>query len=139
MSDWIRENPGLFGFLALCGIAVLVTWATRDTAYSPFGFGMWVLVVAYIAIAYELAPVGRRMRESMGRAQRVTRDRRAIPRDVQRFVWQRDRGRCVQCGSNENLEFDHIIPVSKGGANTARNLQLLCEKCNRRKSDKIGG
>ena len=41
------------------------------------------------------------------------------------------------CGSQKNLEFDHIIPVSKGGANTARNLQLLCQDCNRHKSDKI--
>lgn len=38
----------------------------------------------------------------------------------------------------ENLEFDHIIPHSKGGANTYRNIQLLCEPCNRSKSAKIG-
>ncbi|MBF0103144.1 MAG: HNH endonuclease, partial [Desulfobacterales bacterium] len=42
-----------------------------------------------------------------------------------------------RCGSRENLEYDHIIPVSKGGSNTARNIELLCEKCNREKSDKI--
>jgi hypothetical protein len=59
--------------------------------------------------------------------------RAAIPPDARIFVWQRDQGRCVACGSNENLEFDHIIPVSLGGATTARNLQLLCEPCNRRK------
>jgi 5-methylcytosine-specific restriction endonuclease McrA len=31
-----------------------------------------------------------------------------------------------------------IPPVSKGGSNTYRNLQLLCENCNREKSDNIG-
>ena len=40
------------------------------------------------------------------------------------------RGRCVNCGSNGNLEFDHVIPVSMGGAHTVRNLQLLCVSCN---------
>lgn len=59
--------------------------------------------------------------------------RQPIPDEVKRFVWQRDGGRCVKCGSRENLEFDHIIPVSKGGSNTARNIQLLCAKCNRAK------
>ena len=53
-------------------------------------------------------------------------------------VWNRDGGKCVKCGSNEDLEFDHIIPHSKGGANTYRNIQLLCEPCNRKKSAKIG-
>ena len=64
--------------------------------------------------------------------------REPIPEDVQNQVWNRDGGKCVKCGSKEKLEFDHIIPFSKGGANTARNLQLLCEKCNRSKSNNIG-
>ena len=64
--------------------------------------------------------------------------REAIPKGVQREVWQRDRGRCVVCGSQEKLEYDHIIPVSRGGANTVRNIQLLCEPCNRQKSNHIG-
>lgn len=59
--------------------------------------------------------------------------RQPIADDVKMFVWQRDGGRCVRCGSNQNLEFDHIIPVAMGGANTARNLQLLCVGCNRSK------
>lgn len=63
--------------------------------------------------------------------------RERLPEDVRIFVWKRDDGRCVQCGSQENLEFDHIIPVSKGGSNTARNIQLLCESCNRSKSDSM--
>lgn len=64
--------------------------------------------------------------------------REHIPTDVKDMVWNRDGGKCVQCGSNERLEFDHIIPFIKGGSNTYRNLQLLCEKCNREKSAKIG-
>ena len=63
---------------------------------------------------------------------------RAIPRDVRDSVWRRDEGKCVQCGSVDSLEFDHIIPFSKGGSNTYRNIQLLCESCNRAKSDSIG-
>ncbi|MGN6401998.1 MAG: DNA translocase FtsK [Flavisolibacter sp.] len=64
--------------------------------------------------------------------------REPIPQDIMDKVWNRDGGRCVKCGSQENLEFDHIIPFSKGGANTYRNLQILCKKCNVEKSNKIG-
>ena len=63
---------------------------------------------------------------------------RRISQIVKDQVWNRDKGRCIECGSNERLEFDHIIPFSKGGSNTYRNIQLLCENCNRVKSDKIG-
>ncbi len=63
--------------------------------------------------------------------------RAPISEDVKAFVWRRDGGKCVKCGSQEKLEFDHIIPFSKGGSDTERNLQLLCEKCNRSKSASI--
>ena len=63
---------------------------------------------------------------------------RDISQEVRDLVWNRDGGKCIECGSQEKLEFDHIIPFSKGGSNTYRNIQLLCEKCNRKKSGKIG-
>ncbi|MDE6585519.1 MAG: HNH endonuclease [Clostridia bacterium] len=63
---------------------------------------------------------------------------RLIPTQVKVEVWKRDKGRCVKCGSNVNLHYDHIIPFSKGGASTtAANIQLLCAKCNLRKHDNI--
>ena len=62
---------------------------------------------------------------------------RHIPERVRHEVWRRDMGRCIECGSQEKLEFDHIIPFSKGGSNTARNIQLLCERCNRSKHNII--
>lgn len=61
-----------------------------------------------------------------------------IPDDVKDFVYRRDGGKCVMCGSKTNLQFDHIIPFSKGGATTVENLQILCQKCNLRKSNHIG-
>lgn len=41
--------------------------------------------------------------------------RRSIPTKTKQDVWQRDKGKCAECGSKEKLEYDHIIPVSKGG------------------------
>jgi hypothetical protein len=69
--------------------------------------------------------------------QRESQQRERIPEHVRIAVWRRDGGKCVRCGSRENLEYDHIIPVSKGGSNTARNIELLCERCNREKRDRI--
>lgn len=63
--------------------------------------------------------------------------REAIPRLIQREVWQRDGGHCVECGTKEKLCFDHIVPFSRGGNNTIRNLQLLCERCNLSKGNRI--
>jgi hypothetical protein len=63
--------------------------------------------------------------------------REPIPQDVMNHVWNRDGGKCITCGSKENLEFDHIVPVSKGGSTTYRNLQLLCKTCNIKKYNKI--
>ncbi len=67
----------------------------------------------------------------------IQHNSRHISQTVRASVWRRDGGQCIQCGSRERLEFDHIIPFSKGGSNTERNIQLLCEKCNRQKSNSI--
>lgn len=65
------------------------------------------------------------------------RDTRHIPQHIKNSVWQRDNGQCVQCHATEYLEFDHIIPHSKGGATSANNLQILCRRCNSVKRDNI--
>jgi hypothetical protein len=62
---------------------------------------------------------------------------RHIPDDVKRQVWARDGGHCVKCGAMDYLEFDHIIPHSRGGASTVNNVQVLCRRCNLRKRDRI--
>jgi uncharacterized protein (UPF0248 family) len=62
---------------------------------------------------------------------------RHIPHGVRQMVWQRDQGKCVQCSAIEYLEFDHIIPFSKGGASTVNNVQLLCRRCNLAKGSRL--
>lgn len=64
--------------------------------------------------------------------------RRAIADDVKMLVWTRDGGRCVRCGSAEQLHFDHIIPLARGGGDHAENIQILCRVCNLTKSDRLG-
>lgn len=63
---------------------------------------------------------------------------RMIPTSVKLEVWKRDKGRCVTCGSTDNLHFDHILPFSKGGTSLkVENIQLLCARHNLQKRDKI--
>ena len=63
--------------------------------------------------------------------------RHSIPSDLRKTIWNRDKGRCVRCGSDSEIQYDHIVPVSKGGATTEANLELLCAICNLSKFDKI--
>ena len=63
--------------------------------------------------------------------------RESIPESVRHSVWERDGGACRSCGSKSDLQYDHLIPVSMGGANSADNLQILCASCNRRKGASV--
>ncbi len=62
---------------------------------------------------------------------------RYIPSEVRVRVWIRDGGKCKSCGSHTTLQFDHVIPVSKGGSNTEENIELLCKPCNQQKAGRI--
>lgn len=50
-------------------------------------------------------------------------------------VLARDDNRCVYCGATSDLEIDHVIPYTAGGATTAKNLVVACTRCNLRKGD----
>jgi len=61
-----------------------------------------------------------------------------VPDTIRYEVLKRDR-KCVLCGedgSEHRLEVDHIKPRSKGGSNDLSNLQTLCSRCNRGKSNR---
>ena len=106
--------------------------------------GRFYVADAELAEDDVLALVRERERRARRRLQRahatLARDgepppasRERIPADVRRAVFQRDGGRCAECGSDFDLQYDHVIPHSLGGASTVANLQVLCASCNRRK------
>lgn len=61
------------------------------------------------------------------------------------FIKSRDEYTCKTCKVSTDdeahllLEVDHIMPISKGGLSIETNLQTLCWKCNRTKSNKYDG
>lgn len=69
--------------------------------------------------------------------------RTLMTKKLREFIKNRDNFTCCLCGNSTHvepnllLEIDHIIPVAKGGETVEDNLQTLCWKCNRAKSDKI--
>ena len=82
--------------------------------------------------------------ESKLTASAFTKEQRALmTKKLREFIKNRDNFTCCNCGNSTHtepnllLEIDHIIPVSKGGYTVEENLQTLCWKCNRSKSNKL--
>ncbi len=71
---------------------------------------------------------------------------RYVPAAVRRAVWERDRGRCSfvsdsgkRCPARRLLEFDHEVPVARGGAATADNVRLRCRSHNQYAAERVFG
>lgn len=71
---------------------------------------------------------------------------RGIPKQLRRFVWERDGGCCTfvgtgghRCAETLRVEIDHIIPVAEGGLTTPDNPRVLCETHNRREAERVLG
>jgi len=65
---------------------------------------------------------------------------RNIPRNIMLRIARRDNNQCQICGKilkDSEIEFDHIIPISKGGSSEENNIRLSCKDCNRNKSNKF--
>lgn len=65
---------------------------------------------------------------------------RKIPRHIMLRVVRRDNNQCQICSKvlkDDEIEFDHIIPISKGGSSEENNIQVTCFDCNRNKSNEI--
>jgi hypothetical protein len=70
--------------------------------------------------------------------------RKSLPEEIKEKIRKLAGNRCGYCLSPQeyvpaDLQFDHILPSSKGGSDDEENRWLLCVKCNRAKSDKTDG
>lgn len=69
----------------------------------------------------------------------VINQRKLMTEELRKQIIARDNGICQICKkvcAHYEIEIDHIQPISKGGKTTPSNLQVLCSKCNRKKSNK---
>ncbi len=71
------------------------------------------------------------------RRRRASLDTRYIPAEIKRQVAERDRHRCTfvstrgrRCNERSMLEYDHAVPVARGGRSTVANLRLRCRAHN---------
>jgi 5-methylcytosine-specific restriction endonuclease McrA len=69
-----------------------------------------------------------------------------IPAAVRRAVWERDQGRCTfvgagdhRCASRRFLEFDHVVPVARGGRAGVEGLRLHCRTHNQYEAERAFG
>jgi len=70
----------------------------------------------------------------------LRRVNRGIPFQTKLRVARRDNYTCQECGKllrEHELEFDHIIPHSRGGTSEEHNVRLTCLKCNRKKGKQV--
>lgn len=123
--------------------------AERVRVYEKIRTGIWVYNGAFRLVgALQQDSAGRKVfkfrleldpqAELGSTGARSVHRERFIPSHVKVAVWKRDRGRCVKCGSGDNLHFDHVIPFSLGGSSLVEeNVQLLCARHNLEKRDKV--
>jgi HNH endonuclease len=122
------------------GFALLALAAGFVFGTASGYFWRWMVFGIFLAVIFGVIPAVLSGPMSVGQASArgpVRTPRQAIPERVRHEVWRRDQGRCVECGSQERPEFDHIIPLSAGGSNTARNVELRCQYHNRGKAARI--
>ncbi len=128
-------------------------WWQRGPHNNPcylFGDRVWELKPSELdaskeGIAMVFIDASEKDRQKLNRLSRCNSstatlsDADAIPGALRISVWRRSGGKCAKCGSHKQLDFDHIVPINKGGTNTADNIQLLCGKCRESRRGKAEG
>ena len=127
-----RRQSNSASWLILAALATgFMLWAFLTYPLIPIA----VLLSAFLIFLLKIV-LKRRKQGTVSPSQGCIKDRRYIPDALRQSVLTRDQYRCQACNSTSYLELDHIIPLSKGGATSYENLQVLCRQCNLQKGNR---
>lgn len=130
-----------------------------DVTGAPYGWLSWRNAATYIADNRVHRLLGESRYTIFGGTSRATGNRSSLtfssiialrgrnpqawdaspPSLTNQILFARDRNLCCYCGTQKNsaqLTRDHILPISKGGANSWTNVVTACERCNHRKANR---
>ena len=144
VPDFIMENDEA-GFYSRLGFATIdESVLTVEYKFSYTSNGGMAQRSFTVPMTEETIAELIKVLESKLTASAFAKEQRTLmTRKLREFIKNRDNFTCCTCGNSTHvepnllLEIDHIIPVAKGGRTVEDNLQTLCWKCNRAKSDKI--
>lgn len=153
---YIRGSNNVWKLIREICLPLITSITVSKTTTHEDGSADFVIKISRSDEVRKMNPTsGQQISQKKDKKERQKASKNDAPRvpddELKDRVWRRDQGMCQAnwridssfdknsgdiCGSNENLEFDHIVPYSKGGKTTYRNLQLLCQRHNRMKSNR---
>ena len=122
VPDREQKDGGLSTFFGYVMVALTWMWVgTRWTSLMLMDVSLWLIL--------SLTENARSVRPTI---------RATFSKEERAAIAQSQRYRCMYCGvrlTSDNLQIDHMYPVSRGGPNDDDNLQALCRRCNIRKGN----
>ena len=137
-----NDEPGFYSRLGFANIDESVLTVEYKFAYTSGG-GMAQRSFTVPMTEETIVELIKALESKLTASAFAKEQRSLMTRKLRNFIKERDNFTCCNCQNSTHaepnllLEIDHIIPVAKGGCTTEDNLQTLCWKCNRAKSDKI--
>ena len=92
--------------------------------------------VVYKAIRVIDDEFQRYLKQNSKKSNRIKANNYTSKQNVRSWVFSAYGEECIKCGSKDDIQLDHIIPISHGGENKLSNLQPLCKSCNVSKGTK---
>lgn len=137
---WTKHGWASLAALVAFAVLTLVGGAWSEQSWIALGILAGVMSVLY----WHYRRRNARRKQLQGEVPVTpSRDDRVIPQDVKIRVTLRDKGQCQLrypgiCLTDQDLQFDHKYPWSKGGSSKDEdNIQLACGPCNRHKSNLV--
>lgn len=133
VADWRRALT-----LVYVGLAEAL-----DEELTPYDFQSWVAASSNWVEAPGGFVRSTRMRLAVPEVIRLVRYDRVPQREIaftRHNIFARDKHRCSYCGKkrpSDELDLDHVVPRSRGGAHGWSNVVTSCRPCNLRKADKL--